>query len=333
MKNLVDAIEKFSERKIAVIGDIILDRTERGRTSLRKNPEGLDAKIIWATEKFYLGGAGNVAKTITSSGAECDIYGIIGDDVYGSRLKDMFSKEGIGIEGIFSNEFPTIVKARIFVDGKYVHRSDLGEYDEEGNCILCPIIQELQDETFENLNSRINTYNAIIFSDYAKRVFSKEFTQRMIALARQNNIPVVVDAKPKNIEYFEGCTLICPNEKEAEEMSGISYNHDSQILYKMSEEICEKIHPKYIVITCGENGAYVYNNGGSKMIPTRAEKVEEVTGAGDTFTALATLGLSSGLDVYDSSILANIASGIAVGKVGTYAVSKEELLEKTNQNF
>jgi rfaE bifunctional protein kinase chain/domain len=331
MKEFVEAIQSFKDKKIAVIGDVMLDRTERGYVSKRKNPEKEEVKIVNATETFYLGGAGNVARNLVSLEAGCDIYGIVGDDVYGDRLNKMFAKEKIGIEGLLSHNFPTIVKARIFENDEYEKRSDLGEKDKERKSILRPIRFPNQRRILGTLEANINNYDAIILSDYNKRVFSNLFSQEIISLAKKNNLPVIVDAKPINMDYFSGCTVVCPNEKEAKEMTRIDFAPDLETLAKMSESIKNRIDSDYVVITCGENGIYVYNNGKSKMMATQAKEVVEVTGAGDTVTAVEALGIASGLDIYDSSTLANYAAGIAVGKIGTHAVTQKELLASLNQ--
>lgn len=332
MKNIQKIIEGFKDLKIAVIGDVMLDRTSWGITSYRKNPEAKKYKNIpiieTRKEEWYLGGAGNVARNLISLGASCDFYGIIGDDLYGRELIRMCKKEKIGIENLKSTEFPTIWKARRFVDGKYIERDDGGQEDEWGKSLLIKINKDLGESLwipFEDKGIEEN-YQGVILSDYDKHIFSKDFAGKIIEIANKKNIPIFADVKPKNLEFFKGSTLVCPNVEEASKMTGIFYSKEN--LDEMGRKIRQRINSKYVVITCSEDGAFVYDNGNSKLIGTEAKEVIDVTGAGDTFIALLAASYASGLDIYDSVNIANYAAGIVVEKSGTAIVKKDELIER-----
>jgi len=321
MKNLVErTILDFKNKKIAVIGDIILDRTERGIISKRKNPENGKVPIILGREEFYLGGCGNVARNLSSLGANVDLYGIIGKDLYGHQIKKMCAENTINTNYLIEDEKPTILKARTFIENDYKHRLDLGEINKNYKNNLGNLSKENQNKILANLEKEIINYKGIFLSDYNKRMFSKDFTQKIINLANNLKIPIICDAKPENIDYFKFCTVVCPNNKEAERMS------KENNLLKMGEKIQNRISSKYIVITCGKDGAFVYDKRKSKMIKTKAKKVVEVTGAGDTFSAVLGMGIISGLDVFESAKLANFASGMVVEKAGTSVITRKELI-------
>ena len=328
MENFLEiALKEFGEKKVAVIGDVMLDRTERGKISHRVNPEDPKVPILNASEKFYLGGAANVAMNIISLGSNCDLYGVIGNDLYGFQLKKLCVEGKINIENLLEENFPTILKSRTFVKGNYVHRSDLGEDKLE------KINGSIERDILNKLKKNIDFYNGIILSDYDKRIFTKEFTQEIIYMSNELGVPIFVDPKPQNIDFFKGCKIICQNKKEAEKITGIKYSKDHKILQDMGICLSKKINSGQVIITCGKDGAYIYYNGNSKMISTDSKKVVEVTGAGDTFISTLSLGIISGLDIYEAAKLANYASGIVVGKAGTVTTNIEEILEKINKKF
>jgi rfaE bifunctional protein kinase chain/domain len=338
MKNISQIVEDFKKLKIAVIGDIMLDRTSWGTTSDRKNPENKEGKefpiIHIQKEEFYLGGAGNVARNLIALGASCDFYGVFGNDLYGRELIRMCEKENIGIENLYLIKYPTIVKARHFIDGEYNERNDIGEKDENGRSLLKKIDKNLEERfliSFKNKCKIKRDYNGIILSDYDKHIFSKSFSKGIIEIAQKYGLPIFADVKPENLDYFKNCTLICPNTKEAQEMTGINYSKENLDL--MGKNIQEKIGSKYVVITCSKDGAYIYDNGNSKLIDTQARKVVEVTGAGDTFISTLSLGMASGLDIYDSVEIANWGAGIVVEKSGTAIVKPEELIKRMKSIF
>jgi rfaE bifunctional protein kinase chain/domain len=306
----------------------MLDRTERGHYSERTNPENPHVKIISIDEeKFYPGAAANVAINVASLGAKSFLYGAIGKDIYGHRLKELTKKGKVNIENLVEVENPTIVKTRSFVDGEYKHRSDLGEKN------LKHIDENIKREILFKINEKLKGFDAIILSDYNKHLFDEEFTRQLISLAKREKVNVFSDVKPMNLDYFKGSYVISPNKREASEITKLVYENNPKRLLEMGKIISQRIGSGKAIITLGEEGAYAFDNGNSKIIPTKAEKVVEVTGAGDTFISTLALGNSSGLDLFDSVELANYAAGIVVGKTGTATTNIFELIKKINQEI
>jgi len=326
-KKFEEILKNFKNKRILIIGDIILDRTEWGKISSRENPENSKVKIVnIGEEKFYLGGAANVAKNIASLGGKSFLCGVIGKDIYGHRIKELAKEGKVNTDNLIYIDQPTIVKARIFIEGEYRHRADLGERD------LKKINIDVQKEIFMRIKRDIKEYHGIIFSDYNKHLFSGDFSKEIIKIARKENIPVFTDMKPKNLSLFKGSYIISPNKKEAEEITGIKYKNNKETLYKIGKKLSDKINSKKAIITCGSEGAYLYDDENSEMVPAKGEKIVEFTGAGDTFISTLTLGVVSGLNIRDAIELANYAAGIVVGKEGTATTSVEEILKTISES-
>jgi rfaE bifunctional protein kinase chain/domain len=321
MRNyLKEKIKSFQNKNIAVIGDIMLDRTEFGEVSKIVNPEDAKVPIINASEEFYLGGASNVARNISSYGANAYLFGVLGNDFYKHLFKELAEKGKIDIDNVVYINQPTIIKQRRFVNGRYDTRTDLGEKNIE------KINSEVQEELLSNLEKNLYLLDGIILSDYNKHLFTKEFTEKIIRMSKRN-VPVYSDFKPVNTEFFKGSYLISPNKKEAEEITGIKYDGSLESLEKIGKELSKKIGSRKSIITLGEEGAYYYSNKGGVLIPAHGNDVVEFTGAGDTFIATVALGRSSLMQVKTAVDVANYAAGIVVGKQGTATTNIEELIK------
>jgi len=319
-------LEKFfdetKKRKILVVGDLILDKFTWGEIE-RVNPEQPAAPLVKKMGKSYaLGGAGNVARNIVSLGAKCSLYGILGNDEFGKQFEELCVKKGVKLNGIYG-ESPTITKQRIMAHGQQIVRIDMGE---DG---LEKINSNLEEKLMHSLKKEIPECDFIILSDYDKQIFQKNSTKKIIELAKKYNVATLVDPKPCNLDFFKGCTVICPNKHEAEKMTEIKYSNGKSQLTKMGEALSKRVNAKYVIITCSEDGMFSYDDEkkNSIFVETKAKEVSDVTGAGDTFAATLTLGLASKLNIHDSAKIANYAAGIVVGKVGTATCTKEELKE------
>ncbi len=324
MKKLLNALDDFKNKNILVMGDIILDKFSWGKID-SLNPEMPAApKVKIKPEATYaLGGAANVANNISSLGANSTLVGVIGDDENGKKVVKLCKEKNIRLISEYHNT-QTITKERVIAHGQQVARLEHGEWN------LKKITEDTQKKFIEKLKNIIDEFDFIIFSDYSKSFFTKEFSQEIIRLANSKNILTLVDPKPVNWSYFKGCYIIRPNEKEAEIITGIKYNNGESRLIEMGDKLSEKLNSRYSVITCGEDGVFGYDRktGGSFTLKTKAREVNDVTGAGDTFAAILALGLSSGLDMSEAIKLANYGSGIVVEKVGTATTGIEEIKKR-----
>ena len=317
---LIRAIKNLQNKRIAVIGDVVLDKYVYGRVE-RINPENPGAPLLKIERKdFRLGCAANVALNIISLGANASLGCVIGKDHNGRLFERLCRKRKIRLFSV--REGQTIVKERSIESefNQYLLRSDDGESN------LMAIGNNSTLKIYRFLNN--STIDAIVLSDYNKCIFRNGFAKRIISLARSKKIPVVIDPKPINAESFKFSTLICPNLKEAKE---IIKSDESDIKY-LARQLKNTIQCTYVILTCGKKGMVCYDGKEFTEIPTKAREVVDVTGAGDTACAVMTLGLASGLNIVESAYLANYAAGIVVEKQGTAVVKPEELIKRIEED-
>ncbi len=323
MENLKRSIEQFGEKRIIVLGDILLDKFCWGNIE-KLNPEQPAApNVNIEYETYALGGAANTANNVASLGGKCKLYGAVGEDTYGKKIKELCDSGGIALI-CFHNGNPTIVKQRIMAHGQQVARLNHGENKR------CEMNNEIKKELIIKLEKDLKETDFIIFSDYNKKFFDQDISQRIIKLANSLGIPTLVDSKPVNINFFENCTIIKANKQEASKTTGITYSNGFEVLKKVGKKLSEIANSKYAVITCGEYGAFSYDRWKEKseMMKTKARKIADVAGAGDTFAAALALGFSSGLNIFDTSRLANYAAGNVVEKQGVVTTTAEEVLKR-----
>ncbi len=319
---LIEIIQKFKNKKIAVVGDIILDNYIYGTP--RGNPEAdaLCLTIDGDKEEFRLGGAANAARNIKSLGAEISLYGLIGEDEFGETIKKLCKESGITL--LFARSGETIRKTRV-MGKRFNHplmRLDYGEQD------LPPISEKDENFLYQALISK-GSYDGVLIPDYAKRVLRGILAPKIISWANQMGIFTLVDPKSKNpseANKFRGATIIKPNLDEARLILGEWEMNKEQL----AKTLKEKIGSKYTVITCGKDGIIAYD-GKYHNLPTAAHEVVDVSGAGDTTAAALLLSLVSGASIVEAATIANYAAGIAVKKAGTAAVSSEELIKRILQ--
>ncbi len=315
-EKLIDAVKNFYGKKVAVLGDAVLDKYVYGRVE-RVNPENPGAPLLKIERKeFRLGCAANVALNVLSLKAKASLGCTIGEDKEGELFENLCKKNGL--ELFYVQEGETIVKERSIESefNQYLLRADDGEFN------LKAINEDSENVLLSFLLKK--NLDAIILSDYNKYLFRKNFARKIISFALKNNISVIADPKPVNALSFHSSTLICPNLKEAREIAK-SNSEEPKYLARRLKEI---VKSKYILVTCGKNGMVCYDGKDFIEIPTKVREVVDVTGAGDTVCAVVTLGLSSGLNLIDAAHLANYAAGIVVEKQGTSTVSKEELIDR-----
>jgi len=316
--NLLNRIAQLEAKrmKILVLGDIILDHYEYGEVT-RISPEAPVQIVQLDREKYILGGAGNVANNLAVLKTYVLLAGIIGPDQNGQRIKDCLEESSINSCGLIVDEIrPTTVKRRT-VSGK----NQLLRVDYEQTH---PIDSALQIRLLAFVQQNLENIDAIILSDYAKGVLTPELSKQVIALANITKIPIVVDGKPKNARNYTHATLIKPNLKEAKEMMGANA-HLFQI-ETMGQSLSKELDAN-VFITLGDQGIYAFEkNGKHTIVPAKKViHVYDVTGAGDTVTAISALGLAHGMSLVDIAELANTGGRLVVQKPGTATVTWEEI--------
>jgi len=309
MEDLSPIVKQFSGKKIAVVGDLMVDCYVYGKA--RFNPEHPVAPVLTVAHKEYrLGGAANVAANLAAQGAQVFLYGFLGDDFEAKRFEDLCLKQGIILERVMEGK--TIVKTRFIEEGQgyYVARID-------EDCRFDPS-ESLLDSIFNKV--RELGPDAVVLSDYNKTVLRGALVQKIINWS--GDVPVISDLKPVNSVLFKGSTVVCPNLDEARAIVNLP---SESTVEEVAMKLKNQLESKYAVITCGKDGMVTYD-GGFHKVPTQAREVVDVVGAGDTTTALLALSLASGAEITQAAQIANFGAGIVVEKQGTSTVSRGELL-------
>jgi len=318
-ERLLNLFKNFENVKVAVIGDLMLDRYIWGSVN-RISPEAPVPVIEVEGEDSKLGGAGNVANNIKSLGAFPLLIGVVGDDREGEILFDLMKREGFNTGGIIVDRSrPTTVKTRVIAHNQHVVRIDRESRE--------PINYSIQERIKEIVLQNIHQLNAIIIEDYNKGVIVRNLIHDLIDIANKYGIVITVDPKFDNFFEFKNVTVFKPNRKEVEDVLGRKIDTEEKVI-EAGKILLERLKCEYLLLTRGEKGMTLFTkNGDVKHIPTKARKVADVSGAGDTVISTITVALASGADIIESASLANYAAGIVVEEVGVVPVDKEKLFK------
>jgi D-glycero-beta-D-manno-heptose-7-phosphate kinase len=313
-EKLLEIAKKFGNRKVAVIGDILLDNYIYGKVS-RVNPERPGYPLLTVErEENRLGGAGNVAVNFASLGADVSLFGVIGKDKQGFVIKKICKKTKVKLFAI--NRKRTLLKQRWIesTHNDYFGRADFGESN----------IKKINEQDSKMLFNEVvkEKPDVLILSDYNKGIFKGDLGSRIINWAKMHDVKVIVAPKPQNINSFHGASLVIPNLKETREIVGMEYADKE--MHDIMRRLGEITECKNLIVTCGDDGIVTYDGEIGRM-RTRAREVVDVTGAGDTTLAALSLAVSSGASLQEAAHIANVAAGIVCGKSGTAAVKQNEL--------
>ena len=318
-KRLDELKKGFDGKRIAVIGDMMLDGYFWGDVK-RISPEAPVPVLEVEDEFFRFGGAANVAYNILTLGGIPVPVGVIGNDTYGSIFSSLIKEKNIQHDGIvIDNERPTTTKTRVIANNQHVVR-----IDKESKAY---INNKIESKILAHIENLINNLDGIILQDYNKGILTPSLITKIISLANKKNILVTVDPKFDNFFEYKNVTVFKPNRKETETVLGIRIKSDKDIS-SAGRNLLQKLNSKYILLTLGEGGIAVFEDGDKeKRMPTKAIKVADVSGAGDTVISTLTIALASGADIYESCFLANYAAGIVCGEVGIVPIEKEQLFK------
>jgi D-beta-D-heptose 7-phosphate kinase/D-beta-D-heptose 1-phosphate adenosyltransferase len=313
--------KKFKDKKILVIGDIILDRYIFGKVS-RISPEAPVPVVDVYEESYRLGGAANVANNIVSLGGNVAIAGIIGKGSAGRIIRDILQEKKISQDYVFEDMRRTTVKTRIIGGNQQIVRFDIEDRRRlEGKA---------KEMFLSMIKDAIKSFDAVIVSDYKKGVVSKELFKILVNERKNNHLFVSVDPKVGHFRLYKHVSLITPNLAEASHGAEIDIK-DEKTLVKAGNNLIKKLQCDAVLITRGEEGMTIFEKTDSKVkvthLPTVAKKVFDVTGAGDTVIATITLAHIAGASLVDAAKISNIAAGVVVGRVGTSTVTQEEIID------
>ncbi len=330
MSYLIDYIKRFDNFEVAVIGDLMLDRYFFGKAT-RISQEAPVPVVCVESEKTVPGGAANVALNLLSLHAKVDVFGVVGKDTEGDELTGLLKSAGANTDAIIKvSDRPTTVKTRIIASNQQVVRVDKE--------LVRDLPYNVPEQLLSMLKKRLekSKLNAIIMEDYAKGVFERDFMEDVVKLAREHDVPVMLDPHPTHDFRIKGIHMMTPNLQEAcaltrhkfEKRPGedLRHNLSLQLTGHFLKSFWECDIP---VVTLGGDGMALFleEDKPPLIIPTRAKKVFDVSGAGDTVMAAMTLGLLAGASPEDAAKIANYAAGIVVGIVGTAAIQYDDLIK------
>jgi D-beta-D-heptose 7-phosphate kinase/D-beta-D-heptose 1-phosphate adenosyltransferase len=315
---LLNQVENLASVRLLVIGDLIVDHYIRGTTE-RTSPEAPVPVVLFQREERVPGGAANVARNILALGASVICVGTVGMDDPGTHLIESLSRLGADVSSIVRIAGrPTTTKVRIISQSQQMLRLD---YEDAG---VVPSATEQQ--VISAFDENVSRCSGVLISDYAKGVLTHRVLKHVLDKSARLAIPVFVDPKGRDYSKYAGAYCLTPNAREAYEATGVSGNSGEE-LAQAAEAIRSRAHAELIVITRGAEGiALCQRDSQPVLIPAAAREVFDVTGAGDTFISVLSLGIAAGTDALSAASLANIAAGIVVGKSGAATVAPAEIL-------
>ncbi len=323
---VAEILSRAASKRVLVIGDLMLDEFVWGKVG-RISPEAPVPVVEVTGESFYPGGAANVARNLRAFVECASVVGLIGADRGGRQLRELLNDGGIDTQHIVEDgSFQTIVKTRIIARQQQVVRVDREQ-------IRAPAAEQVE-QVIGAVRELLPDFDAIIFEDYGKGFLTGELVHEIADAAADADKIVTADPNPRHPIEWRNVTAVKPNRSEAFLAAGIPIEdpaddpqQDASLL-RVGAALRQKWQSKYLLITLGEQGMMLFDGPGeSHHIATKARQVFDVSGAGDTAIALFTLALCCEASAREAAEIANHASAVVVGKLGTATVSRDELMD------
>ena len=315
---------------VLCIGDIILDSYSHGDVK-RISPEAPIPVLKINNNKYeVLGGCGNVAKNICGAGSKCHIISVCGDDEESIVLKKLLKDSKKLTFNLFTDQSRSTTKKTRFVSGN----QQILRVDKESNQ---PISSKLETKILSIIKSKIELFDVVVLSDYNKGLLTDKLLKTTIELSRKKNKLIIVDPKKIDFSPYKGANIITPNFKELLEASKIKKNlkneDDPNIVVRLSKELLKKYNFDAIVTTRSSDGISIVDKKNASLhLPSKAQEVFDVSGAGDTVIAYIASGVANGRSLFNATEIANDAAGISVGKFGTTVVNEKDLLNSNQKH-
>ncbi len=310
--------------RLLVIGDLMLDEFVWGKVG-RISPEAPVPVVEVSRESCYPGGAANVARNLREFSSHIGVIGLVGEDRHGEQLIDLLRQEKIDTRlCVQAAEFPTIVKTRIIARQQQVVRVDREKIarpkEEQIAAIVDTVVRTLPE------------VDALIFEDYGKGLITQRLVSEIAAAARAQGKVIAADPNPRNPIDWRDFSVVKPNRSEAFHAAGIPASEPAESvdadepLQKVGATLLEKWASQLVLVTLGKDGMILFQRDEAPHhVPTKARQVFDVSGAGDTAIALFTLALAAGASAIEAADIANHASAVVVGKLGTATLTSDEL--------
>lgn len=311
--------------RVLTVGDVMLDQFIWGSVS-RISPEAPVPVVDFRQESFMPGGAANVARNLSALQVPAEIFGLIGRDDAGRKLKQLLGEQNVDCRGLLAHAVrPTSIKTRIVAQQQQVVRVDREVKSEMDAATTRRFLTILEP--------RILAADAVILSDYAKGLVTQSLLDGLRQICRARGVWLSVDPKPGHQRNLAGVSLLTPNRKEAFELAGVADGGsagnplEDAALIAVTKKLLRELAPALLLITLGDQGMLLCQRSQPPFhIPTVAQEVFDVSGAGDTVIASFTTAIAAGASPIEAAIISNHAAGVVVGKVGTATVTPEELL-------
>lgn len=317
MHENLEILGRLSGRRVVVAGDIMLDIFVYGDVN-RISPESPVPVLAVDREERMLGGAGNVVMNLSALGVTPVVFGIVGEDDFGAQVLEQARARGAQVDGILSDPTrPTTIKTRYLARHQQLLRSDIEKTH--------PLAADLEEKLSQKAARAIDGAGAVVISDYGKGVVTPAFAAALIGAATARGVPVLVDPKGRDYNMYRGASVVTPNRKELSEASGMPGLKTDSAITSAARTVMTKAGIGAVVATRSEDGLSVIDASGELHVPTVAREVFDVSGAGDTVIATLAACLCAGAGLREAAVIANIAAGIAVSKVGTTPVRIDEL--------
>ena len=312
--------------RVLTVGDVMLDQFIWGSVS-RISPEAPVPVVDFRQESFMPGGAANVARNLSALRVPTEIFALIGRDDAGRKVKTLLQEQNVDCRGLLAHATrPTSIKTRIVAQQQQVVRVDRE--------VKSAVDAATTRRFLALLEPRILAADAVILSDYAKGLVTQGLVDAIRQICRKRGVWLSVDPKPGHHRDLAGVSLLTPNRKEAFALAGMADGASSgnpledAALLGVTEKLLRDLQPALLLITLGDQGMLLCQRGEAPFhIPTVAQEVFDVSGAGDTVIASFTTAIAAGASPIEAAIISNHAAGVVVGKVGTATVTPEELLQ------
>lgn len=317
--------QSFQNKHIVVLGDVMIDAYLEGKVT-RVSPEAPVPIVNFSSREERLGGAANVALNLLSLGAKVTMASVIGNDNEAETLLGLMNQRGIETDGLVrSADRQTTVKTRVLGNNQQLLRVDKEQTDDISESATSKLLSAISKIISEGCD-------AIIFEDYNKGVLTEDLIEKVIELAKQNNVITTVDPKMKNFLAYKGVTLFKPNLKELSE--GINRTIDVNDRHDFESAVAELnsiLHADQLFVTMSEHGVFIEHENEKIYVPAHRRTITDVSGAGDTVISVATLCLVTGQSSKTIAEMANLAGGIVCESPGVVAIDASRLLEEAKK--
>lgn len=323
MEDFKKLFDSFSKLKVGVIGDVMLDTYMWGKVD-RISPEAPVPVVSLNNKEYRIGGAGNVALNCKSLGADVFVLSVAGNDAEAELLDELFSSNGINTDYLIkSAERITTSKTRIISRNQQMMRLDAevtNDLTGKDETLLLDVVKDFIASQQPDI---------IIFEDYNKGVLTEKIIEEVIAFCKKSNVITAVDPKRKNFFSYQHTDIFKPNLKEVKEGLNLLFDKvNLPLLQDIHVELEKLLQHKISFITLSEKGVFYQQDNKSSIIPSHFRNIADVSGAGDTVIAVASMVYAATKNIHLMAEVANIAGGLVCEEVGTVTISKEKLLHE-----